>query len=228
MWVDLLLVSLWGGFVAMDTTAALQIMLSRPMVACSVTGLILGNFPLGFSMGVLLELIYISELPVGAAKFAEGNVGSSAATAVAVLTLDVLPHRPIPAVVFGMILALFISAFGGDLVEWMRSLNSSLYSKILDKKRLTIRDVETTHLLGLLFAFLLGFLLTLITTAIFSNLLPLLIGIIPEGVDRILYPIQGGLLAAGIVFLIHLLWRRKQQAWLLVFGALCGGLLLVI
>ncbi len=96
---EIMLVSLWGGLVSMDTTAFLQIMTSRPIVACTVAGLILGNLQLGLLIGILLELAYISELPVGAAKFSESNVGAVSAAAVADLTIRQFPDRQ-DAVIF--------------------------------------------------------------------------------------------------------------------------------
>lgn len=62
---DALKVSLAGGLLSLDRTAALQTMVSRPIVAAPVIGYILGNLPAGLLVGALLELIFIGDVPVG-------------------------------------------------------------------------------------------------------------------------------------------------------------------
>jgi PTS system mannose-specific IIC component len=50
-----------------DRTAAMQFMVSRPIVAAPVTGLVLGEPLVGLQVGVLIELLWLGRLPVGAA-----------------------------------------------------------------------------------------------------------------------------------------------------------------
>jgi len=58
-------VSLIGAFCALDRTAFLQMMLSRPLVAATVAGALAGNWEIGLLIGVMLELCFLSEMPVG-------------------------------------------------------------------------------------------------------------------------------------------------------------------
>lgn len=60
-----LLVSAAGGLLSLDRTAALQIMISRPIVVAPVIGYILGDAVTGLVIGGVLELLFIGELPVG-------------------------------------------------------------------------------------------------------------------------------------------------------------------
>lgn len=223
MWVDIFLASLWGGVVSLDTTALLQIMISRPIVACSVTGLILGNFPLGFFVGILLELLYISELPVGAAKFAESNVGSAAAAAITILTTAQLPDRPYITLAAALIVTVPISSFGGRLVLLMRRINGVVYEKMLYKKHLAPRDINLAQLFGVGMAFLIGFISVLISTAFFVNLLSWLLAFVPENYDKIFQPAMGSVLAAGCIFLAQLFWEQNQKKkWLFFLGVGLG------
>ena len=50
----------------LDRTAALQIMISRPLVAGPLVGLLLGDPASGLTIGMLLELLWLCRLPVGA------------------------------------------------------------------------------------------------------------------------------------------------------------------
>lgn len=60
-WVGLL-----GGVLALDRTALLQTMASRPLVGAALAGYLLGEPSLGLLSGVLLELLWLMDLPVGA------------------------------------------------------------------------------------------------------------------------------------------------------------------
>lgn len=224
MWLDIFWISLWGGVVSLDTTAMLQIMISRPIVSCTISGLILGNFPLGFTMGILLELLYIDQLPIGAAKFAENNVGSTAATAVAVITANQFIDRDIPAIAFSILIALYISTFGGMLVSRMRQANGKLYDNLLKSEKITIRKITLTHFLGIGRAYLLGFFCIFSTSLIFGTLLPFIVRLIPTQFDKIIAPVQGGILAAGCMSLVQIFWAKNQKKWIIILGIGVGVL----
>ena len=228
MWFELVLASLWAGVVALDTTAVLQIMVSRPMVACSIIGLILGNFQLGFTIGILLELLYISELPVGGADFAEGNVGSTAAAAIGILTVRQAPDRVNIAIVCALLLAAVISWFGGWLVRVMRQTNSMVFDAILKKKLITPMHINAGQFTGIVLAFSLGFSLLFVSCLVFAQLLPVLLNYIPKTADNILHPVVGGLLAAGCVYLVHIFWTQGERRRLFAIGIVLGALLVLL
>ncbi len=58
-------VSLAGGALSLDRTAAFQTMVSRPIVTAPIIGWILGNPLMGLAVGVILEVLFIGDLPVG-------------------------------------------------------------------------------------------------------------------------------------------------------------------
>ena len=51
-----LLLIVWGGFVGLDGVSWLQVMISRPIVAGKVGGVLLGDAEAGFLAGAVLEL----------------------------------------------------------------------------------------------------------------------------------------------------------------------------
>jgi len=75
-WIPL---ALWGGLVGLDATAFPQAMISRPIVAGSVAGLIVGAPAEGALIGVLLEFFSLATLPIGAARYPEPGTASVAA-----------------------------------------------------------------------------------------------------------------------------------------------------
>ncbi len=58
-------VSLAGGALSLDRTAAFQTMVSRPIVTAPLIGWILGNPLMGLAVGAVLEILFIGDLPVG-------------------------------------------------------------------------------------------------------------------------------------------------------------------
>ncbi|MDZ7371560.1 MAG: PTS sugar transporter subunit IIC [candidate division KSB1 bacterium] len=225
---EIILVSLWGGLVSMDTTAFLQIMTSRPLVTCTVVGLILGNLQLGLLIGMLLELAYISELPVGAAKFSESNVGAVSAAAVAELCIRRFPDREDAVIFFAILTALAVSAIGGFLVSRMRSFNTRNYTRILELRQIRPRDIAGAHRSGLLAAFLLGFFCVFISSIVLTAVIPYLLMGFPHPYDRMFKAAIAGLLAAECVFLIHMFWTQTKQRYLIFIGAALGLLLLFL
>ena len=60
-----MIVSVTGGALLLDRTAAFQTMVSRPLVAAPLIGWVLGNPLMGLAIGVVLEIIFIGDPPVG-------------------------------------------------------------------------------------------------------------------------------------------------------------------
>ena len=117
---DLVLLMALGGLVALDGTALGQFMVSRPLVAATLAGALLGDVTTGFVVGGVLELFYLSVLPVGGARFPEGGPAAvvGAATAAAIPGMAGL--------VAGIAAGLVWGAVGGHTVGWLRRLNTRI------------------------------------------------------------------------------------------------------
>lgn len=63
-WIAIAVLSVVAG---LDRTATTQFQLSRPLVCASLAGVLLQNFSLAFQLGLMLELLWITRIPVGAA-----------------------------------------------------------------------------------------------------------------------------------------------------------------
>ncbi len=63
---DLVLISLFGGFFALDRRCAFQVMISQPIVAVPALGLLMGMPEVGLQLGALLQLIWMSSVMFGA------------------------------------------------------------------------------------------------------------------------------------------------------------------
>ncbi len=78
-------IALAGGIVGLDRTAAVQCMISQPIVAGPLAGWLLGDPAAGVVIGTTLELIWVLDLPIGTFVPANATIGTVSATASAVL-----------------------------------------------------------------------------------------------------------------------------------------------
>ncbi len=225
MWLDLLIISIWGGIVSLDTTAAAQCLISHPLVSCTLLGLVLGNIPLAFSMGILMELVWLNELPIGAAHISEGNVGATTAAAIALIATE-QTQRAIPVVALSLIIAILISFFGGRLVIIMRHLNGNIFEKLLYQKKLTQTSIIRAHMTGVLFSFLIGFFLTGITTFVcVYYLIPNLLVFLPAEYDKIFEPITSIFTGIGCAVLLTIFYQQNKHRWLILPSLIIGFLI---
>jgi mannose/fructose/N-acetylgalactosamine-specific phosphotransferase system component IIC len=67
MWRAVVLAGLWGALVALDRRAFLQAMLSRPLVAATGVGLLLGDPTAGVFVGLVFELAHLGDASLGGA-----------------------------------------------------------------------------------------------------------------------------------------------------------------
>jgi PTS system mannose-specific IIC component len=65
LFVDSVAVAFIGALLSLDRSAVIQSMLSRPLASASVIGLFLGEPAIGLAAGVILEFLYMGDLPVG-------------------------------------------------------------------------------------------------------------------------------------------------------------------
>jgi PTS system mannose-specific IIC component len=68
----------------LDRVAMLQILISRPIVAAPLIGLLLGEPLIGLQIGVMVELLWLARLPVGAAVPPDDTQVAIGATVLAV------------------------------------------------------------------------------------------------------------------------------------------------
>ena len=71
MWIDLLPIALLGGLLGLDVVSFPQAMISRPLVAATIAGWLIGDSATGLLVGAALELIALDTLPFGASRYPE-------------------------------------------------------------------------------------------------------------------------------------------------------------
>lgn len=118
---------LWGTLAGIDLVTAPQGLLSRPLVAATVAGAIVGNVESGIVAGMVLELYALDVLPIGAARYPDfGAASVGAAAAAALVPLEFVPG------VAGLV-ALPVAVFGGWTVQQLRRFNSASVTRRLER-----------------------------------------------------------------------------------------------
>jgi PTS system mannose-specific IIC component len=99
-----ILLLLWGTLVAVDLVSVPQGMISRPLVAGTVAGWLVGDVEAGLRAGVILELFALDILPVGAVRYPDYGPATVAAAVLA--AGQPWEHGLGLSVAFGLMLAL--------------------------------------------------------------------------------------------------------------------------
>lgn len=120
------LLLLLGTWAALDGTSVAQVMVSRPLVAGTLAGWILGEPETGLAVGAILETAHLADLPAGAARILEPGPAAVPGAAAAVL----LGGTGGWAV--GAALGVFWAFVGGATMVWLRRLNGALVAPLTD------------------------------------------------------------------------------------------------
>jgi len=123
------LLLLWGTIVGLDVVSAPQSMVSRPLVAGGITGILVGLFQpglfqvspvmTGLTVGAVLELYALDVLPVGASRYPDYGPATVAATYAA------LGWRPEVGLGASVIVGLVIAVLGGWAMQVVRRANAA-------------------------------------------------------------------------------------------------------
>ena len=108
----------WGTVVGLDLVSVPQGLLSRPLVAATVTGLLVGNITGGLMAGMVLELYALDVLPIGASRYPDYSVAAVAGGVAGALVTPTL------AVGVAGLIGLPMAAVGGWTLQTLRRRNA--------------------------------------------------------------------------------------------------------
>jgi mannose/fructose/N-acetylgalactosamine-specific phosphotransferase system component IIC len=124
--LDVLQISLLAGLIGLDRLAFGQFMISQPIVAAPIVGLVMGDLNTGLLIGAVLELFWLRGLPVG------GHVPKDATLAAiltAALAVGASPGRGTPDVAWMAWVFLWMGLLMSPapaLDRWVRRKNAFL------------------------------------------------------------------------------------------------------
>lgn len=201
----------------LDRTAIFQIMLSRPVVAAPLTGLVLGDTASGLLIGALLELLWLGRLPMGAAIPPDDTQISIASTFLAI-EIGGSVSTPEPALILLTILvAMPLGKVGVPLDQWARRRNGRLCQEVLEEFSTDgFVSTESAHLKGVL-SFAASSILTFLIVvtggwAILNSLQTMILPLLRE-VDYLVF------MVFPLVGMSHLLANLNVNRTLTLFGS---------
>jgi mannose/fructose/N-acetylgalactosamine-specific phosphotransferase system component IIC len=228
MFQELILVSTFGGLVALDKTEAFQSMFSQPLVAGAIVGLLLNDLPGGLFVGVLFQLVYFWVMPIGAATFPDPAVGSVVGSASYCLLKGLFPHNPGLVLLLVLVFTIPFSWFAGWTLIKQRQLNSKLLTKAdLYAERGRTKGFEYLFLLGVSGSFLRGFLITASGILSVLVLLAPLVKALSFAPEILLQKTEIPVWGLGLGIMIFL-FGRERNIWWSVGGAILGIVVLLL
>ncbi len=119
-----LLLPLLGAWAALDATSVGQVMVSRPLVTGTLTGLALGDPVVGFYLGFALEVIHLGAVPAGATWIPDPGPASIGGAVLAVTLGGGI------GTILGTSFGVALSMIGGVTVVSQRRLNGRLVQNL--------------------------------------------------------------------------------------------------
>ena len=117
---DVLPIAILGGILGLDVVSFPQAMISRPLVAATLAGALVGDGVSGMLVGAALELIALETLPFGAAKYPEW--GSAATVGGALFAAH--PSHPAGAMTMAVIASIATGWVGAWTMYQLRKVNA--------------------------------------------------------------------------------------------------------
>jgi mannose/fructose/N-acetylgalactosamine-specific phosphotransferase system component IIC len=221
---DVLPIAMLGGLLGLDVVSFPQAMISRPLVAATLSGALIGEAFSGMLIGATLELIALETLPFGAAKYPEW--GSAATVGGALFAGH--PSHPAGSMTMAVIASIATGWIGAWTMYQLRKLNAygaHRHRHGLDAgARGTIIGLQLT---GLSLDLLRGILLTGLMYVAFRPLMTMIIAVwdLDGMISRSLVVGVAASVAMGAAWkLFHSVpWAR----WTFVGGLIVGLLLLL-
>ena len=210
-----------GGCVGLDRTAFFQGALARPLVGASLTGTVLGAPILGLWCGVLLELLWLAEAPLGA--FVPPDEALAGVLAVVLAWAAPAAWSSEARVALGVVLAVPCGGLGRWLDMGVRRWNDALVQRARRGLEQGVAGaLGRAHLLGIGRFFLAGALGTVVLGHAGVTLVEGVVPLAPPGLESGLELVALLLPALGAGAVLAR-WRGARQSLRFVCGAALWG-----
>ena len=117
-----------AGIAALDATPVGQTLLSQPLVTASVLGALWGDWPTAIGVGVVLQILAASTLPIGARTPEDYAVGGVVGVTIALMLARDEPFEMArqTGMLLGCLAGLVSATIGVPLIKWQRRRNEGL------------------------------------------------------------------------------------------------------
>jgi len=215
-------VSLLGAVLGLDVVCFPQAMFSRPIVAATLGGALLGAPGPGLLLGVTLECFALESLPFGASRYPEW--GSSSVVGGALVAMPAAQSRAAGALLLAVVVTMAWAWVGGWSMVQLRRLNArwarQRHEAVARGSRRTIIGLQ---LYGMTADLVRGALMTAVGLVLFVPLMDLALPrwSSPDVLTRAVLVTLAGVAAAGAV---HKVFHVVPGArWYMLGGLALGG-----
>lgn len=221
---ELLTAALLGGVIALDKSS-LQMVFSEPLLLCAAAGAYLGDISTGIMMGMLWQIIWVGELPVGAAKIPDGSTGSLISTILLIQLRGEFPGFAKLLFAVSLLTGIAAAYLTGQYISDKRKFHAR-YIDFIDSfaERGRLLGIDFTVAAGLVEQFGSGALHTALVYFIFYNVLVFSLGRIPLFWDGLFQHITVAAWGIAAALIIHFFWNRKSFA-AVILGIIAGWLI---
>lgn len=223
--ISLIALGLIAGLLAVDQRAGWQGLFAQPVFAGALVGVVLGEIGTCVSVGLALELVYLSVVPMRGARVSDqvaaGVVGAGVA---GLLARSGAAPDPGLAPLLGVLFGLIAGEIGGQVTKSLfalhnRFLSSVEFSPELERGRM-VRQLTLLHVASLGFIFVVEslFVVTLGAAGLFAG--ARIVRLADAGFIHGAVSWGRILPAVGVASIVHLFWHHRFRNVLLACAAL--------
>lgn len=217
-------IALLGALLGLDVVSFPQAMISRPIVAATLAGALIGHASAGLLIGVVLEMIALDTLPFGASRYPEW--GSAAVVGGALFAAQ--PSGMPGALPASMLAALLTASISGWSMVVLRRMIAGRLERSRDRIEEGSRDaLMSLHLAGMSLDLVRGALVTLTAMLIFAPLVHAIVAIwgSDSAPSRAVVVIIAAVVAGGALWKVY--HSVRHVLWFFLAGLITWAVLLV-
>jgi PTS system mannose-specific IIC component len=223
--LEALPLALLGGLLGLDVVSFPQAMVSRPIVASTLAGTLIGHSESGLLIGIVLELIALDTLPFGASRYPEW--GSAGVVGGALFAAEA--HGMPGALPASILAALLTASISGSSMVVLRRIIAGRLERSRDRIEEGSRDaLLSLHLSGLTLDLLRGALVTTLGMMIFTPLVRAIVAVWGSESDysRAVVVVVAATVAGGALWKVF--HSVRHVIWFFVGGLIVSAALLRI
>lgn len=133
---------------SLDTTHAFQTMLSQPVFACPLLGLLFGNPLAGLLMGMMFELIFLKVIPMGGNAFPENNSAAMSGTILWIALSRAFPDQFYSFVPVVLVVSVLLAFLGMKLTVYHRRKNILLLERA--SRDIGVKTISSAYMVKLI------------------------------------------------------------------------------
>lgn len=117
-----------GGLAALDATPVAQTLASQPLVTATLLGILWGDWATALAVGIVLQILAASTLPIGARTPEDYSVGGVVGAGVALTIAGGAPFEHVrqAASLVGVLSGMVTASLGVPILRWQRWRNEGL------------------------------------------------------------------------------------------------------